>query len=273
MKSLMPFVIVLAFLFSSCTTTPNSSELTSLAIPTSSVTPVPSPSLTSTPESTDTATATEAPAYKTCPPENGDPRGCKLDNVDDLTDPNKFSKFLEGLSQPFSPQTEKIGTNPIATAYENDDYKIITFVPPSTYFSEGSDKNLSARLMGTSAYLEANINGADYKWFIYPLEIQDPKDPLNKDANSHIIGIFRITVDINHAASIVSDYVYGRPVPGIVVGYKYPGSGEIDPLVKLEYDKDPKGMDQAFANFINGDVKALNNKIVIIDLSKPNKPK
>ncbi len=62
MKSLMPFVIVFAFLFSSCTTTPNSLELTSSAIPTSSVTPVPSPSLTSTPEPTTTATATESPA-------------------------------------------------------------------------------------------------------------------------------------------------------------------------------------------------------------------
>jgi len=61
MKRLIPFVIVFAFLFSSCTTTPNSSELTSSAIPTSSVTPVPSPSLTSTPDPTTTATATESP--------------------------------------------------------------------------------------------------------------------------------------------------------------------------------------------------------------------
>ena len=172
MKRLIPFVIVFAFLFSSCTTTPNSSELTFSAIPTSSVTPVPSPSLTSTPEptTTATATATETPIFKICPPETIDPSECPI-TLDDLLN-GRFADFASTLAKPFSPDVKPLPT-PLAvgTVLETGIEKII-FYKIDIYLSGHPDPTLPVQKGATSARVVLP-SGMGYD--VLPFYLQDPR--------------------------------------------------------------------------------------------------
>ena len=160
--------------------------------PTATVTETQTATATATP--TETATATEAPVYNynICPPETSDPRGCTLSGPDDLFNPDKFFKFLKTLTRPFSANTEKL-SNPLPTVIMNpSDEHVITFVNEGTYLSGGPDSNLPVRLLGTSAYVEMNISGVTHGWFVYPMELQNPNDPTNKEANIIVIGIHKV---------------------------------------------------------------------------------
>jgi hypothetical protein len=244
---------------------------------TATETPVPPTSTetataTATATETATPTATEVPAYNICPPETSDPRGCTLSSPDDLLNPNKFLGFLRSLTKPFLANTEPLKT-PIPTTTTNPSgEKLITFVDAFTYDHGGPDDKLAVRLLGTSAYLEMNIDGVTYGWFIYPMELQNPKDPTNKDANRIVIGIAKVKAPgiprpIDQIAQIAPGLIKQLPVLGFGVGEKDTADGEIDPLEKIQYQNDPE-MDRAFEDFISGNLDALNGKVVILDIGR-----
>ncbi len=260
-------------------------------LPTATTTSTETATATATATETATPTATEAPAYNICPPLDSDPRGCTLSSPDELLDPNSgFSEHLRSLRKPFSADTKKLSAIlPTITSNPSSE-KIITFVDASTYLSDsGSDSNLPIRLLGTSAYLEMNINNVSYAWFNYNYELQNPDDPTNKDANIIIKGIYPvkgpnispIIDNINNVDRMVKmapDFIKARPVMGFAVGKKDIEGGNLDPLEELAYQKYPN-MDQAFKDFIGekdpvtgtivpSNVNALRDMLVVLNISR-----